>query len=113
MAVGLYGVAALLLALSALGVLLAGRQDGRLRMVVRPLGAATGGLLLLRGIALQIILLADPAYGSGAVSPAERYWSLVLWNPWFIAGGTLFLISTAVARGRRRADGAHRRHRAT
>jgi hypothetical protein len=31
---------------------------------------------------------------AAAVGPAETYWSLVLWNPWFMLGGAMVLLAT-------------------
>jgi hypothetical protein len=97
---GLYGVAVALLVAAALALFLSSATTtGRRRWLV-PLAAALTALLLLRGVGLEVLLLVDPGYGDGAVSGAERFWSLVLWNPWFALGGVAFGCAAVAARRR-------------
>jgi hypothetical protein len=93
---GLFGVALLLAASAVLGLRMARQQPGLLLPVV---GAGVAGVLLLRAIGIEVLLLADADYGKGAISAGERFWTLVLWNPWFLAGGVAFGLA-AVAAGR-------------
>lgn len=97
---GLYGVALLLAGGAVLGAALAhgprGRRTSRLLPIV---GGGIAGVLLLRAVVVEALLLFDTGYGNGAISPAERFWTLVLWDPWFLIGGVAFA---------RAALGAHR-----
>ena len=93
---GLWGVAVLLLVAAALGAALT-RAHGRRLLVLG--GAAVGLLLLLRGLGIEALLLAGAYDGNAAMSNAQRHWSLVLWNPWFVLGGLAFLLA-ARASGR-------------
>jgi hypothetical protein len=98
---GLYGVAVVLVAAAVLAVVLAGRAHGpRRQRVAIVLGTAVAGVLLLRALCMEVLLLAIPGYGHGAVSPAERFWTLVLWDPWFLVGGVAFAGVTVAARRR-------------
>jgi hypothetical protein len=96
---GLYGVALLLAGGAVLGVALAHGPWGRGWWRLLPfLGAGVASVLLLRAVVVEALLLSDPGYGDGAIHPAERYWTLVLWNPWFLVGGVAFALATAHAR---------------
>lgn len=87
---GLYGMAALLAAAAALGVVLAhGKLPGRLRLLPL-LAAIVTAVLLLRAVVVEVLLLADVDYGNGAIGADQRWWTLVLWNPWFLLGGITF-----------------------
>ena len=89
---GLGGVGVLCLVGGALGWLLARlRPRGPAGRLVRALGwCVCAVLLLVRGIAVEMLLLTDLAGPEVDVSPAQRLWTLVLWNPWFLAGGLAF-----------------------
>ncbi|WP_407555224.1 DUF3995 domain-containing protein [Streptomyces sp. Pv4-95] len=102
--VGLWGVGLLCLVGGGLGWLLALSWPGGLAgRAVRALGWCACAVLLLRGVAVEVLLLTD-AGGSGiAVSAEQRFWTLVLWNPWFLAGGLAFGLA---ARASGRAKGA-------
>ena len=96
---GLYGVAALLLVAAALGLALArGVPAGRRRWALPLVGAGVAAVLLLRAVGVELLLLTDPGYGGGNISPAQRGWSLVLWNPWFLLGGISFGLAALAAR---------------
>ena len=83
MAAGLYGVALALVAVAGLGVLLARSPlTGRASWSLPLLGAGVAVLLSVRAVGVQALLLNDAGYGGGAVSPAQRWWTLLLWNPW-------------------------------
>jgi hypothetical protein len=97
-AIGLFGVAALLVTAAVLGVLLSKAATTGGRRSLSLLGAAVGAVLLLRAVGLEVLLLADPRYGNGAVSPAERFWTLVLWNPWFLVGALTFGLAAGAGR---------------
>ncbi|WP_299952516.1 DUF3995 domain-containing protein [uncultured Modestobacter sp.] len=87
---GLWGVAVLLLVAAGLAVALARARRRRLLVLA---GAAVGLLLLLRGVGIEVLLLSGAYDGNAAMSDAQRHWSLVLWNPWFVLGGLAFLLA--------------------
>jgi hypothetical protein len=90
-AVGLWGVGLLCLIGGVLGRLLAGpRPRGPAGRVVKILGWCVCAVLLVRGIAVEGLLLTGTAGQEIAVSPGQRLWTLVLWNPWFLIGGLVF-----------------------
>lgn len=90
---GLYGVAVLLVAATGLGVVLAhGKLAGRQRLLPL-LAAGVAAVLLLRAAVVEALLIADVDYGNGAVSADQRWWALVLWNPWFLIGGITFCMA--------------------
>ena len=100
-AAGLYGVALALVAAAGLGVLLARSPlIGRAGWLLPLLGAGVAVLLLVRAVGIQALLLTDAGYGGGAVSPAQRWWTLLLWNPWCLFGARLFGLAAAAARRR-------------
>ena len=42
--------------------------------------------------------------GNRSIGPEQRQWTLLLWNPWFVAGGLAFgLAALAAARAEPRA----------
>ncbi|MFG2222822.1 DUF3995 domain-containing protein [Streptomyces sp. NPDC048644] len=90
-AVGLWGVGLLCLVGGSLGWLLAGprprRPAGR---VITALGWCACAVLLARGILIEALLLTDAAGQEINVSPQQRLWTLLLWNPWFLVGGLAF-----------------------
>ena len=94
---GLYGVALALAVAAVLGVALARNPVAGRRRWLPLLGAGVAVVLVLRAVGVELLLLADAGYGDGAVSPAQRWWTLVLWNPWFLLGGITFAIATAAA----------------
>lgn len=117
--VGLWGVAGVLVvAATGLGVLahLPARgyplRPWRLAFQVI---ALTGALLLLRGLVLELALLLDVDGLASAVGPEQTRWSLLLWNPWFIAGGAAFLVGSTgqdqCGRDRGRASASKPSHR--
>ncbi|MFJ9034787.1 DUF3995 domain-containing protein [Streptomyces sp. NPDC102274] len=88
---GLWGVGMLCLVGAVLGWLLAGaRPRGLAGRAVKALGWCVCGLLLVRGVAVEVLLLTDTAGQEMDVSPEQRLWTLVLWNPWFLVGGLVF-----------------------
>jgi hypothetical protein len=89
-AAGLWGVAVLLLIAAALAVALA---RGPHRRLLSPAGGAVGLLLVVRGLGIEVLMLAGAYDGNGAISPGQQHWSLVLWNPWFVVGGVAFLLA--------------------
>ena len=52
----------------------------------------------MRAVGVQALLLTDAGYGGGAVSPAQRWWTLLLWNPWVLLRGLLFGLAAGAAR---------------
>lgn len=92
---GLWGVALVLLAGAAFSIGLARRRPGGiLRRGMLILGWAGGIALLVRGLLLELVLLTGFGGVASAVGPLETRWSLVLWNPWFIAGGLALILAT-------------------
>ncbi|GAB7029638.1 DUF3995 domain-containing protein [Streptomyces sp. NPDC021749] len=100
---GLWGVGVLCLLGALLAWLLArpGLQ-GVPALLARWLGRGVSALLLARGIGIEVLLLTDSAHLDASVSAGQRAWTLVLWNPWFIAGGLAFGLATL--RSRRHTD---------
>ena len=89
----------LLVVAAALGLALArGLPVGRRRWALPVVGAGVATVLLLRATGVALLLLTDPGYGAGDISPAQRWWSLVLWNPWFLLGGISFGLAALAAR---------------
>jgi len=85
---GLWGVAGLLLgAAVAIVAVATGRFGSR---GVWAIGIVGSGLLV-RGVALEVVLATDTGGIRAAVGPLETRWSLLLWNPWFVLGGALFI----------------------
>lgn len=90
---GLWGVAAALL----LGAVLIAwcTRDVRWRRLGGVAIGVVGAALLARGVLVEVLLLADVGGVRQSVGADETRWSLLLWNPWFVLGGALWL---AVAR---------------
>ncbi|MFK0294959.1 DUF3995 domain-containing protein [Streptomyces sp. NPDC090442] len=90
-AAGLWGVGALCLVGGGLGWLLARPWPGDpAGSVLKALGWCACAVLLVRGVAVEVLLLSGAAGPERGISPAQRLWTLVLWNPWFLVGGLLF-----------------------
>ncbi|MFK4144332.1 DUF3995 domain-containing protein [Streptomyces sp. NPDC004065] len=101
---GLWGVGMLCLAGAALGRLLTRpRPHGMPGRALKALGWSVCAVLLVRGIAVEVLLLTGTAGQEASVGPEQRLWTLALWNPWFLLGGLAFGLS---ARGFGRADGS-------
>lgn len=100
---GLWGVALLCLvgALVGLGLSRRGVRGGPWRLL-RLVGWGVGALLLVRGIGVELLIIAG-VYQVDSVSAAQKFWTLALWNPWFILGGVLFGLA-ALHFGKDRAD---------
>lgn len=62
---------------------------GRRWRALQWLGLAIGLLLLVRGLLVEMLLIVGVS-AVGEVSAAQRFWTLALWNPWFVLGGLLF-----------------------
>ncbi|MGG2464158.1 DUF3995 domain-containing protein [Streptomyces sp. RGM 3693] len=107
-AVGLWGVGTLCLAGGVLGWLLTGpRWPGVAGRAVKALGWCACTVLLVRGLAIEALLLTDAAGQRMNVSPDQRFWTLVLWNPWFLVGGLAFgLAARKFGRAERLSEGA-------
>ena len=89
---GLWGVSAVLLAVGCLVIQLdPARWPRSWRRLSVGAVAVVAVLLLLRGIALEAVLLLDVGGVASSVGPAETTWSLLGWNPWFVLGGVGFL----------------------
>jgi hypothetical protein len=90
---GLWGVGVLLVVAALVGVELArGRLRGARRVLVRIAGYLAGSILVVRAVSVELLLLGGPALDD-TVGPAHRFWTLVLWNPWFAVGGIAFLVA--------------------
>jgi hypothetical protein len=88
-------VAVLLLAGAALSAGLAHwRPRGVPRRGIAILGWVGGAVLLIRGVLLEVVLLTGAGRVASSVGPLETHWSLILWNPWFAAGGLALLLAT-------------------
>lgn len=91
---GLWGTALVLLVGAAFSIGLARwRPYGGLRRWMVILGFLVGVALLVRGLLLEVVLLAGVGGVASAVGPLETYWSLILWNPWFMLGGLLLILA--------------------
>ena len=94
---GLWGVAVVLVVGAAIGVALArrlvGGRAGRLASMVSCVG---GACLILRGVAVQVVLLTDAGGVASNVGEQQTRVSLVLWNPWFVLGGLFFAAAGTV-----------------
>ncbi|MFJ1544212.1 DUF3995 domain-containing protein [Streptomyces sp. NPDC088246] len=98
---GLWGVGTLCLVGALLAWLLAqSHPQGAARRILTWLGWGVSFILLTRGITIEFLLLTDVTQLDSSVSAGQRFWTLVLWNPWFIAGGLAFGMS-ALKAGRR------------
>lgn len=98
-AAGLYGVAALLLGAAGLAVSVARRSGSpRWRRLAPLLAIGVGAVLALRAVVVHVLLLADVGCGGGAITPAQRTWTLWVWDPWFLIGGALFGLAGVAAR---------------
>ena len=95
-AIGLYGVAALLIVAAGLGWLLARGPRARRWRLLPLLGTGVGAVLVVRAVAVEALLLADAGFAGDAISSAQRTWTLLFWDPWF--GGVAFLLAAAAAR---------------
>lgn len=88
---GLWGVAALLAVATAVGELLSsGRLEGVPHLVLRLMAGGAAAILLVRGVLIEALLLAGAYDNNPSLSGAQRHWTLVLWNPWFLIGGLAF-----------------------
>jgi Protein of unknown function (DUF3995) len=92
--VGLWGAALLLLVGVALCLGL-GRDafTGRAHRAGWVLCRLAGAVLVIRAIVVHTVLLADAGGVTGTVGPTQTFWSLWLWDPWFLIGGVLLLIA--------------------
>jgi Protein of unknown function (DUF3995) len=89
---GLWGVAVLLVLGAVYDVALARRRfRGRIARPAALLSVLVGAGLLLRGFAVQVILLTDVGGVASSVGPAQTHLSLLVWNPWFVVGGAFFV----------------------
>jgi diadenosine tetraphosphate (Ap4A) HIT family hydrolase len=99
--VGLWGVGlALLLAAVGIAVVGTARTGSRTaRIGVRSIRIVGLGLLV-RGAGLELLVAADIGGVRTAVGSLETRWSLILWNPWFVLGGALFVETARCLRHR-------------
>jgi hypothetical protein len=68
-------------------------RGSKLRRWTAILGWTAGAALAARGLLLEVVLLTGAGGVASAVGPLETHWSLILWNPWFFAGGLLLLLA--------------------
>ncbi len=52
----------------------------------------------VRGIGTELLLLTNTTHLDTSVSVGQWAWTLTLWNPWFIAGGLVFGLTTLRSR---------------
>lgn len=98
---GLWGVASLLVAGSVLAVALTRCPfGGRLWWMVRLTGWCVSLFLLVRGIAIEALLLTGWFGVRAGVGPEQAHWILLLWNPWFVLGGLSFALASLNCLGR-------------
>ncbi|MEV6317044.1 DUF3995 domain-containing protein [Streptomyces sp. NPDC051776] len=92
---GLWGGGALCVLGAALGWVLAREQprNALVRRAVGGLGWAVAAVLLLRAVTIEVLLLTDVTHLSNAIEPDQRFWTLALWNPWFVTGGLSFALA--------------------
>lgn len=57
---------------------------------LKALGWYVCAALPARGTTIEMLLLTGKAGQGVDVGPEQRLWTLVLWNPWFLAGGLAF-----------------------
>ncbi|MCC3650568.1 DUF3995 domain-containing protein [Streptomyces sp. S07_1.15] len=90
---GLWGVGLLCLVGAAVALGLRRRGvHGRRWRALRWLGVGIGALLLTRGLLVEVLLITEVS-AVGEISAAQKFWTLALWNPWFILGGLLFVLA--------------------
>lgn len=98
-AFGLWGVGLLLLVAAAIGALLAAHElSGARRRALLVVGVGIAGVLLFRAVLVEFLLLSGSLQVNQAISEDERYWTLVLWNPWFLLGGLTFALAVNASR---------------
>lgn len=102
---GLFGVGALLVCAAFIGWQMdrhhtPGRSP-RFAWAYRVLGALVGAILLVRGLGLELLMVLGAVAPGGGITAAQIVWTWLLWNPWFVLGGTCFLVAA-----RRSARGA-------
>jgi hypothetical protein len=89
---GLWGVAAALVAAAVLVGWSARAEPARRYRVACGWVLGVVGLgLLARGLLVELALAVDAGGVRDSVGAAESRWSLVLWDPWFVVGGVLFV----------------------
>ncbi|MFF3490079.1 DUF3995 domain-containing protein [Streptomyces sp. NPDC002795] len=87
---GLWGVGLVCLLGAVMALALRSRGvRGWSRRALYLLGLSISVLLLARGVLIEVLLITGASATSG-VSSAQKFWSLTVWNPWFILGGVLF-----------------------
>lgn len=94
---GLYGVAAILLAGSVVLLATSTAQASKRRTAAVVVLLLIGVALVLRGVGLEAVLAADVCGVREQIGPLETRWSQILWNPWFALGGCLFIASSMQA----------------
>lgn len=91
--VGLFGVGAALLVGAGLAVLL--ERAARWWRPLSLLGWAAGGILLVRGVGVELLLALGVVRAGDGITQAQIAWTWALWNPWFVVGGVCFTLATA------------------
>lgn len=72
----------------------------QIRMISLMTGFFVGTLCLLYGLAnvvVRALMALDLISTPEAMYSSAAFWHLVLWNPWWIAGGVLFLAASVTA----------------
>jgi len=91
---GLVGVAmCLVVGVGVIAVTQSSRIAERWRHAATVLLAVVGVGLAIRGVSLEVLLAMNVGGLRASVGPLETYWGLVLWNPWFVLGGALLIVT--------------------
>ncbi|MDN3460502.1 DUF3995 domain-containing protein [Rhodococcus sp. APC 3903] len=96
---GLCGVGLLLLAGAGVAMLLDGassvlpRSVRGARLLVSA-GTLAAAITLLRGVGLELLMITGVVQAGEGITEAQISWTWMVWNPWFVLGGTFFAAAT-------------------